>query len=42
MPGVKTMVKIGANNLLNEYYTNGVGNAIIGGLYYVSFAYNVF
>jgi hypothetical protein len=42
IPSAKTLIKIGANNLLNEYYTNGVGNAVIGGLYYVSLGYNVF
>lgn len=38
----KSIIKIGATNLTNEYYTNGVGNAIVGGLYYVSFGYNIF
>jgi len=42
IPAAKSIFKFGANNLLNEYYTNGVGNAIIGGLYYVSFGYNIF
>jgi outer membrane receptor for ferric coprogen and ferric-rhodotorulic acid len=42
VPAAKTLIKLGANNLLNEYYTNGVGNSVIGGLYYVSFGYNVF
>jgi outer membrane receptor protein involved in Fe transport len=42
IPAAKSVVKIGANNLLNEYYTNGLGNAVIGGLYYVSFGYNIF
>ncbi len=42
IPATKAMVKIGANNLLNQYYVNAVGNSIVGGLYYVSFAYNVF
>lgn len=42
IPATRSMLKLGANNLLNQYYTNGAGNAIIGGLYYVSFAYNVF
>lgn len=42
VPAAKSVFKIGANNLLNEYYTNGVGNAVIGGLYYVSFGYNIF
>jgi hypothetical protein len=42
IPATKSMLKLGANNLLNQYYTNGAGNSIVGGLYYVSFAYNVF
>ncbi|MGZ8538666.1 MAG: TonB-dependent receptor [Flavisolibacter sp.] len=40
-PKIKSMIKIGATNLLNQYYQNAVGNPSIGGLYYVSFAYNV-
>lgn len=42
IPMTRSMFKIGANNLLNQYYTNAVGNSIVGGLYYVGFAYNVF
>lgn len=42
IPKTKTAVKIGANNLLNQYYVNGAGNSMVGGLYYVAFAYNVF
>lgn len=42
IPSAKTIIKVGANNLLNEYYTNGVGNSVVGGLYYISFGYNVF
>lgn len=42
IPKSKSMLKIGANNLLNQYYTNATGNSIVGGLYYVGFAYNVF
>ncbi len=41
VPKAKSLVKIGANNLLNSYYRTAVGNPSIGGLYYVSFAYNV-
>jgi outer membrane receptor protein involved in Fe transport len=37
----KIMLKLGANNLLNQYYTNGFGNANSGGLYYFSIAYNL-
>ncbi len=39
---IKSVIKIGATNLLNQYYTDGVGNSDVGGLYYVGFAYNVF
>ncbi len=41
-PTTKSMLKLGATNLLNNYYRNAFGNPQIGGLYYVSFAYNVF
>jgi outer membrane receptor protein involved in Fe transport len=40
-PKIKSLVKIGATNMLNQYYRTAVGNPSIGGLYYVSFAYNV-
>ena len=36
------MFKIGATNLWNKYYRSAFGNPQVGGLYYVSFAYNVF
>lgn len=42
LPSTKSVLKLGANNLLNQYYVNGAGNSIVGGLYYVSFGYNVF
>ncbi|MEO6914289.1 MAG: TonB-dependent receptor, partial [Chitinophagaceae bacterium] len=38
----KSVIKVGANNLLNQYYINAVGNPYIGGLYYVSYGYNIF
>lgn len=40
-PKLKSIIKLGATNLLNQYYRTGVGNPSIGGLYYISFAYNV-
>lgn len=40
-PKIKSVIKLGANNLLNSYYRNAVANPSVGGLYYVSFAYNV-
>ena len=38
---MKSVIKIGASNLLNKYYMDAIGNANIGGLYYVSFGYNI-
>lgn len=38
----KSVIKLGATNLLNQYYYNAIGNSQIGGLYYVSFGYNVY
>lgn len=42
MPKTKSVLKFGANNILNQYYYNAIGNSQIGGLYYVSFGYNVY
>ena len=42
LPSTKSILKLGANNLLNQYYYNAIGNAYVGGLYYVSFAYNIY
>ncbi len=42
MPKSKSLIKLGANNLLNQYYRNAAGNPSIGGLYYVSYGYNIF
>ncbi|MBE7173274.1 MAG: TonB-dependent receptor [Williamsia sp.] len=41
-PAIRSLVKLGATNLLNHYYQTLYGNPQIGGLYYVSFGYNVF
>lgn len=38
----KNLIKLGATNLFNNYYRNAFGNPYVGGLYYVSFGYNVF
>ena len=40
LPAQKSTFKLGANNLLNQYYRNGFANPMIGGLYYASYAYN--
>lgn len=39
---IRSMIKLGATNLTNHYYRTAFGNPYIGGLYYVSFGYNVF
>lgn len=39
---IRSMIKIGATNLTNSYYNSAFGNPSIGGLYYVSFGFNVF
>ena len=41
-PQIRSQVKLGATNLLNKYYKTAFGNPEIGGLYYISFGYNVF
>jgi len=40
-PKIKSMIKIGATNLLNNYYKSGFANPEIGGLYYASFGFNI-
>ncbi|HEX8333959.1 MAG TPA: TonB-dependent receptor [Segetibacter sp.] len=42
IPATKSMLKFGATNLFNKYYRSAFGNPEIGGLYYLSFGYNVF
>ncbi len=42
VPSIRSIWKLGASNLLNNYYQSAFGNPQVGGLYYVSFAYNVF
>lgn len=42
LPAQKVLLKLGATNLLNQYYRNGFGNASIGGLYYFSIGYNLY
>ena len=37
----KSKIKLGATNLLNYYYRNGLGNSNIGGTYYISYIIDV-
>ena len=41
-PKIKSMFKLGGTNLLNKYYQTGYANPKIGGMYYASFAFNIF
>ncbi len=41
IPNIKSTIKLGGSNLLNNYYSQGYGLAQIGGLYYVSFLYGM-
>lgn len=38
----KSLIKLGGTNIFNRYYRTGFGNPQIGGLYYISFGWNVF
>ncbi|MFT4022687.1 MAG: TonB-dependent receptor [Flavihumibacter sp.] len=38
----RSVIRLGGNNVLNQYYYNAMGNCFVGGLYYVSFGYNIF
>ncbi|MFN9950045.1 MAG: TonB-dependent receptor domain-containing protein [Bacteroidota bacterium] len=38
----KSLIKLGGTNIFNQYYRTGFGNPQIGGLYYMSFGWNVF
>ncbi len=40
IPAYKSIIKVGASNLLNSYYSTSFGNPEAGGLYYVSLTYN--
>ena len=41
-PASRSLVKLGGSNIFNKYYKTAFGNPEIGGLYYISFGYNVF
>lgn len=41
-PAIRSLIKLGASNLLNKYYVSALGNPEIGGVYYLSFGYNIF
>ena len=42
MPKSKSLFRIGGSNILNHYARTGYGSPYVGGLYYVSYGYNIF
>ncbi|MFZ9301276.1 MAG: TonB-dependent receptor [Chitinophagaceae bacterium] len=40
-PQIKSVMRIGATNILNQYFITAIANPSIGGMYYVGFAYNI-
>jgi outer membrane receptor protein involved in Fe transport len=41
-PKTRSIVKVGGSNVTNHYFKTAFGNPEMGGIYYVSFGYNVF
>jgi outer membrane receptor protein involved in Fe transport len=41
LPRIKSILRLGGTNITNNYYQNAYGNPKIGGLYYVSYIYNL-
>jgi outer membrane receptor protein involved in Fe transport len=42
LPSAHSLIKLGATNLLDHYYITAYANPAIGGMYYVSYGYNIF
>ena len=42
MPKSKSVFRVGGSNILNHYARTGYGSPYVGGLYYVSYGYNIF
>jgi outer membrane receptor protein involved in Fe transport len=40
--GTKSLFRLGGTNIGNNYYRTGYGSPYVGGLYYVSYGYNIF
>ena len=41
IPKIKSMIKLGGSNIFNHYYKNAFANPQVGGLYYISYGYNL-
>jgi outer membrane receptor protein involved in Fe transport len=42
MPKTKSLIRIGGTNIGNNYFRTGFGSPYVGGLYYISYGYNMF
>ena len=42
IPKSKSVVKLGGSNIGNSYYRTGFGSPYVGGVYYLSYGYNIF
>jgi len=40
-PKVNSLIRLGGTNIFNKYYKTGCGNPEIGGLYYISYGFNL-
>ncbi|MGC4021169.1 MAG: carboxypeptidase-like regulatory domain-containing protein [Cyclobacteriaceae bacterium] len=38
---IKSILRIGATNITNQYYSTGMANPMIGGMYYATIGYNI-
>ena len=41
LTNTKSQFRLGASNLMNKYYRSAFGNPEVGGLYYISYGYNL-
>lgn len=42
LPKAHSAIRLGGTNITNKYYSTGVANPLIGAVYYITYAYNVF
>ena len=42
VPKSKSVIRLGGSNVLNHYARTGYGSPAVGGVYYVSYGYNIF
>ncbi|MCV9388754.1 TonB-dependent receptor [Reichenbachiella ulvae] len=42
LPAIKSVVKLGGSNILNERYTTGIGNPRMGAIYYLQITFDQF